>query len=114
VIRDWTKRGPNFAGHFTIAAWGCGTGCEQIAIVDNESGHVYESPFGSLPAALVCLGANVEEDKTGIFYRENSSLLVVTGCPNFGQCGTWYYVWTGTRLKLLRHLPLKPVFGCQP
>jgi len=50
VIRDWTKKGPNLAGHFTIAEWGCGTGCEQIAIVDNQSG---VSTKARLEASLV-------------------------------------------------------------
>jgi hypothetical protein len=114
VIRDSVKKGPNFAGHFTIVEWGCGTGCEQVAVVDNKSGDAFEGPFGRLPSALVCLGANVEEDKTGIFYRPDSSLLVVRGCPNWGACGSDYYVWTGTQFKLLRHNSMKLVFGCKP
>jgi len=114
VIRDWVNKGPNFAGHYTIAEWGCGTGCEQIAVVNNQSGDVHEGPFGSLPKALVCLGGNVDEDKTGIVYRLNSSLFVVRGCPNDKGCGTYYYMWTGTQFKLLRQVPMKPVFGCEP
>jgi hypothetical protein len=114
VIRDWVKKGPNFAGHFTIAEWGCGTGCEQIAVVDNKSGDVFEGPFGKLPNASICLGAHVEEDKTGIFYRADSSLLVLRGCPNDQACGSYYYSWTGTQFKLLRRIPMKTVFGCEP
>jgi hypothetical protein len=79
VIRRWAWNGPNFAGHFTIAEWGCGTGCVQMAVVDAQSGHVYEGPFGTLPNASIYLGANVDEDKTGLFYRLDSSLFVVRG-----------------------------------
>jgi hypothetical protein len=114
VIRDWTTKGPNFAGHYTIAEWGCGTGCEQIAVVDNESGSVYEGPFGVLPRALVCLGANVEDDKTGIFYHADSALLIVRGCPNWDQCGTYYYLWNAGHFRLLRKTPMKMIFGCGP
>ena len=36
-IRDGASRGPNFAGHYTIADWGCGTSCVSIAVVDARS-----------------------------------------------------------------------------
>jgi hypothetical protein len=113
VIRDWVKKGPNFAGHYTIAEWGCGSACEQIAVVDTLSGEVYEGPFGILPNGLIYLGPNVEEDKTGLFYRRNSSLFVARGCPNDQACGAYYYVWTGTQFKLLRKVPMKPLLGSE-
>ena len=34
--------GPNFAGHFTFASWGCGTGCGGYAIVDSITGNIVE------------------------------------------------------------------------
>lgn len=45
TIRDQAKEGPNFAGHYTVATWGCGTECEGYAIVDAITGRVvvYES-----------------------------------------------------------------------
>jgi hypothetical protein len=67
VIREATKKGPNFAGQYRIAEWGCGTGCEAIAIVDVKSGAIYDGPFGTLPKAGVYLGPNVDADETGIF-----------------------------------------------
>lgn len=108
VIRDWAKKGPNFAGHYAIAKWGCGTGCVQMAIVDSKSGEVYDAPFESL-----CLGAN-GNDGIGIFYRRDSSLLTVKGCPSEKNCGAYYYSWTGKQFKLVRKDPMKPVFGCGP
>ena len=30
-IRKGAAKGPNFAGHYTIADWGCGTRCVSIA-----------------------------------------------------------------------------------
>jgi hypothetical protein len=32
---------PNFAGHYILTSWGCGTFCEQLAIIDVETGKVY-------------------------------------------------------------------------
>jgi len=114
MIRDGAARGPNFAGHFTIAEWGCGTSCVQLVVVDNESGSVYESPFGSLPKAFVCLGAGADPDEMGIFYKPDSSLLIVRGCPNDKDCGAMYYLWTGARFKVLRRVPMSSVVGCEP
>lgn len=113
VIRGWASAGPNFGGHYTIAEWGCGTGCVQMAIVDDRTGEVYDTPIGALPRAAFCLGANPDQDKTGILYRRDSSLLILRGCRLFGQCETVYYLWNLNRFKVLRRLPLQPVFGCE-
>jgi hypothetical protein len=114
VIRRSVGKGPNFAGHYTIAEWGCGTGCVQFVVVDNESGAVHDAPFGNLPKAYFCLGANPDRDETGIFYRPDSSLLVLRGCPNDKDCRAIYYLWTGSQFKVLFRSPMRPVFGCEP
>jgi len=114
MIRWATRKGPNFAGHYTIAAWGCGTACEQIVVVDLRSGDVYEGPFGNLPRAAIYLGPNVDETKTGMFFHRDSSLFVARGCPNYEACGTYYYEWTGSEFKLLHRIPMKPLPGTEP
>ena len=43
-IRNAAKEGPNFAGHCTIAEWGCGSNCGQMAVIDEKTGHVFEGP----------------------------------------------------------------------
>ena len=45
VLREGSRAGPNFAGHYTIVTWGCGTNCQQLTIVDSRSGRVYFAPF---------------------------------------------------------------------
>jgi len=47
-IRDAAARGPNFAGHYVLADWCCGSACIQVAVIDAESGAVYEGPFRTL------------------------------------------------------------------
>lgn len=43
-IRSQCKEnGINFAGHFTVVQWGCGTECSEFAIVDRITGHIYYS-----------------------------------------------------------------------
>ncbi|MFZ2555905.1 MAG: hypothetical protein WAZ27_01630 [Minisyncoccia bacterium] len=40
VIAGAVSRGPNFAGHFTIAEWSCGTNCQDHSIVDVITGNI--------------------------------------------------------------------------
>jgi len=112
MIRQGAAKGANFAGHYAIAEWGCGTACVQIAVVDIQSGAVYEGPFGTLPKAYIAYGTNPEDIETGILYRPDSELFVARGCPSDQQPGTYYYRWAGSAFTLLRRIPLKPWEGC--
>ena len=40
VINQAVSSGPNFAGHFTLASWGCGTDCFGYALVDTVTGNI--------------------------------------------------------------------------
>lgn len=40
TITEQAKEGPNFAGHYTVATWGCGTECEGYAIIDTITGKI--------------------------------------------------------------------------
>lgn len=55
-IREGAAKGANFAGHYAIAEWGCGSSCVSIAVVDVKTGDVFPGPFGSLGygAVLIC------------------------------------------------------------
>jgi hypothetical protein len=47
-LRRQAKEGADFAGHYKFAIWGCGTACEEFAIVDSLTGRVYfSSDFGT-------------------------------------------------------------------
>src|SRR5215469_1656092 len=102
-IRDAAKKGPNFAGHYTIAEWGCGSGCVSMAVVDAASGRVFAVPFKSLALPLP-ENANARELQ-GLVYKVNSRLFIADGCPEEVKCGTYYYEWTANRFKLLRYDP---------
>jgi hypothetical protein len=93
-LREGAKAGPNFAGHFTLVAWGCGSSCQEWAILDARTGRVFDW--------LVRSTAGAE------FYP-NSRLLIVDSPKRvaelFGRkvplecaaCGTPdAYEWTGT------------------
>lgn len=42
TITEQSSEGPNFAGHYTVATWGCGTECQGFAIVDAITGEIVE------------------------------------------------------------------------
>ena len=44
-ISDAYNGGVNFAGHYVIAMWGCGTNCRKGAIIDTHTGKI----LGALP-----------------------------------------------------------------
>jgi hypothetical protein len=51
IVRQ-SKFSPNFAGHYGMADWGCGTSCVTVVIIDLESGTVYDGPFKLLDYAV--------------------------------------------------------------
>jgi hypothetical protein len=106
VIQDAVRQGPNFAGRFTLAEWGCGTGCVSVAVVEATTGVVYEGPFGRLPRGSIYLGPPPDPELTGLFFRRDSRLLVASGCPNRENCGTYYCEWLGNRFRLIMRTPI--------
>ena len=45
-ITDGANAGPNFAGHFALVTFGCGTECSEGFLIDVASGQVYPLPVG--------------------------------------------------------------------
>jgi hypothetical protein len=103
-IRDAAKLGPNFAGQFRIVQWGCcGSDCVSFAVINLESGEVFDPPFESIWLLAFSEGWRGEV----LSYKPNSRLLVVDGCPT-EHCGTFYYEWTGRKFKLLSSVQKSP------
>jgi len=66
-ISEGAKEGPNFAGHYTVVSWGCGTSCQSSAVLDAKTGDIVV--YGILSVY-------------GLSYELNSSLLVVNPREN--------------------------------
>jgi len=98
MIRDAAKKGPNFAGHYAVAEWGCGASCVSMAVIDVQSGAVYDGPTVDV--------SPFDAESAGFSYHVDSRLMIVRGCPNEKNCGAYYYEWTGSAFKLLRQVPL--------
>jgi hypothetical protein len=72
------RPGPNFAGHYFIVTWGCGSPCLMAAIVDAKSGRVLPPPFHPAGAYFQVPWAFPEEPP--LDYRLGSRLLVANIC----------------------------------
>jgi len=87
-LREGAAEGPNFAGRYTVVYWGCGTGCQVVAVVDARTGRLSRQTL---------LTSN------GVQYRRDSRLLFADPPtpeqpPNCASCGTpAYYEWRGNR-----------------
>lgn len=105
-IRDAAAKGPNFAGHYTIVEWGCGSPCAGTATVDEKSGKVFDLPYEQIFYPFST--GFVEPMPEGLNYRIDSRLLIFQGCPvepKQEDCASYYLEWTGSEFKLLRKLP---------
>ena len=102
-IREGARKGPNFAGHFTIVEWGCGSGCLSSSVIDAITGRIYPMAFG--PLLLPYTGTESGRSYEGLVYRLNSRLLIADGCPEDKSCGMYYLEWNGSRFKQLKFEP---------
>lgn len=68
AIEEGVAGGPNFAGKYAVAQWGCGTQCQNHAIVNVESGKI------------IALGPQSE---AGVGVTPESNILVVNPQENF-------------------------------
>jgi len=82
--------GLNFAGHYCFVYWGCGSECQDAAIVDLKKGIVYHAVTASV----------------GYDFKRNSRLVIV----NPGQtdscafCTPEYWVWNDKK-KAFKKIP---------
>jgi hypothetical protein len=106
AITDAARKGPNFAGHYSVAVWDCGSECTSAAIVDETTGEVFSVPFRFLNLPLV-QGTPDEpaHEFKGAVYKLKSRLFIVDGCPEGKQCATYYYEWKDEKFSVLRMVP---------
>lgn len=108
TIHNQAADGPNFAGHYTVVVWGCGSSCTSAAIVDAATGRVMFpdaiNDISGVHVAAVEPPGRPEAAYNSLRFQLDSRLLVVVGAPNEDERrdGVAYFVWTGFRLRLLR------------
>ena len=104
MLRNEAKSGPNFAGHFTLARWGCGAGCISWAIIDAANGVVWFPPFTVSDAFDL---SDPELAQHSIDFKINSELIVANGARNELGAGKYYYRWHDNKLSLLHSIEYK-------
>ena len=114
-LTRWATEKPNFAGHYILATWGCGTGCTQIAIIDALTGNVFHPPGARTNSVLDVHdellvdgdSSRYRADFGALRYSVDSRLLILIGTPEnrAEDRGISYFVWENDRLKRIRFVP---------
>jgi hypothetical protein len=93
---------PNFAGHYVLTTWGCGTECLYGAAVNLRTGRVTFLPF-----ATCCFSEAPEGVEEMVAFRQDSTLLVLLGMRDErgNDIGSHYYRIQGDSLVHLRSVP---------
>lgn len=98
-LREDSRTGPNFAGHYTVVIWGCGTGCAQMGVVDSKTGRVYFPPVEYMDIP--------DMDDEGVrsqWFRLDSRMLRITRdfYDGTGNYTAYYYLFDRGQFRLLR------------
>jgi hypothetical protein len=114
VFRDGKEQpGPNFAGHYFIVQWGCGTACLMMVMVDALTGKIYYLPLaigqeGNQRIGLPWFGYSPAE----VDFRVTSGLFTMNACPEQSKnpdapCYSYYYLWQHNEWRLLRRVRME-------
>jgi hypothetical protein len=117
-LESWAREKPNFAGHYIVATWGCGTSCTEIAVIDAITGKVFHPPGARTNSIEDVHYEVLVEGKSGerrsdfgaLQYRADSRLLILIGTPDgrVENHGISYFVWDNDRLTRIRFVPKAP------
>jgi hypothetical protein len=99
-----TASEPNFAGHYYVIRWGCGSNCLMMAIVDGQTGRIYNPPLSGAGTELY-----VPMDMLGdgeIDFEPNSSLMILrNACAEARkECGVYYFNWENNNFSLVKRI----------
>lgn len=104
-LRNAAKEGVNFAGHFILTTWGCGTNCTQSAIIDARNGKVFFPRELEGASFGFC---DFPDETEPMVSQADSRLLILNGfkggdlSADNAPCGVYYLEWTGTRFKQVK------------
>lgn len=89
-LTEGAKLGPNFAGIYTVVEWGCGTSCQQVAVVNARTGRVSDW-------LTTEIGSNYQIDS--MLFIENPD---TEECSTLEWCKTKYYRLENGKLVSLK------------
>jgi hypothetical protein len=106
-LTNAAKEPPNFAGHYRVAYWGCGSVCSAGALIDLQTGDVFPPPLTTpngggwerwITCAALFEGANDE-------FHVDSRLVVVRCGLNYSERlqknspDVSYFLWENGRWR---------------
>jgi hypothetical protein len=115
VLRREIAQGPNFAGHYRVAGWGCGSSCSMFAVVNLNTGRVI-TPEGFSDTSGVYFAVDnqklfpdAQTDYSLLSFMKASRLLVVLGDLDEDERreGAFYFVLERERLRLIHSTPVR-------
>lgn len=95
IIETYHSKGVNFGGHYCFVFWGCGSPCKSSAIVDLQTGKVYDGPTAEL----------------GYEYRKDSYMLIVNPPDSSGfyddciYCHPQIWIWNEQMKRFIERKP---------
>lgn len=109
-LRNSVKEPPNFAGHYSFVDWGCGTNCLGGAVVDQQTGKVFQPPLplskNSHAHEHWIIDGRFFFDKPPIQVRADSRLMIIHrefgGNPELFP-EVFYFVWDNEEFRLIQH-----------
>jgi hypothetical protein len=107
VLRQEQAEGPNYAGHYRVAFWGCGASCAMFAVVNLKTGRVITArEFATVLGTHLTADDFLPGTKSngwGFRFKIDSSLLVILGAPDEDEskAGAYYFVLQGEKLRLI-------------
>jgi len=100
-LRKAAPTGPNFAGHYTVASWGCGSdGCTSFSIMDAKTGEI----LGGV-GTTVSRSCKQDWQEKILIYKPDSKLFIINGNLSDEDLGVFYYELKNKKLKLLKSMP---------
>jgi len=111
-LENAAKEPPNFAGHYRITYWGCGSLCSAGAMIDLQSGDVFPLPLARpdgtgwekwITCAATFEGADDE-------FHIDSRLMIMRCGLNYSERmrknvpDTYYFLLEGDRFRQLFHV----------
>lgn len=107
-LREALADKPNFAGHYVLTIWGCGTSCISGGIVDKITGKAY--PLPELLMGVYPLKPEFEnQDDRELIYKPTSRLLIMAGAFDTDEPShddlVKFYEFKGDKFILLKQTP---------
>ena len=105
-LREAAKQSVNFGGHFNLVTWGCGTNCNDGAIIDLRTGRVFfPSQLGGIGVGMAAWSQDLEP----LEFKPDSNLLIINGLPGGSKLeyknpkeGIHYLLWNGMTFREIK------------